>query len=62
MAIGWEELAYAVGTNAVVCLVVFFGFNYLRRLSFLSDFYAAKRKLSIPFRCGAAWRRQFAVY
>jgi hypothetical protein len=32
------------------CAGVFVSFNFLRRITFLSDFYGAKRKLSIPFR------------
>jgi hypothetical protein len=53
MAVKWKDIAYSVGVNGGVCIACFFIFNILRRLSFLQDFYKAKRKLSIPFRCAA---------
>lgn len=49
----WDALGTSVLLNGGVALGVFFIFNYLRRMPFLAEFYAAKRKLSIPFRCVA---------
>lgn len=51
MVLSWADLGTSVGINVLILVVVFFAFNQLRRMSLLSDFYSAKRKLSIPFRC-----------
>eukprot|EP00892_Ulva_mutabilis_P005047 jgi/Ulvmu1/2914/UM147_0012.1 len=50
MAISWDALGTSVLLNGGVALGVFFIFNFLRQQPYLADFYAAKRKLSIPFR------------
>jgi hypothetical protein len=50
MAISWAELGVSVGVNGGVAIGVFFIFNFLRSWPAFSDFYAAKRKLSLPFR------------
>jgi hypothetical protein len=52
MVLSWKALGTAVGIDMAVVVGVFFVFNWLRRNKFTSDFYSAKRKLSIPFRCG----------
>jgi hypothetical protein len=51
MVLKWADLGTSVGINCAIALAAFIIFNYLRRMSFLSDFYGPKRKLSIPFRC-----------
>jgi hypothetical protein len=51
MVLSWKSLGTAVGIDVAIVMVVFFVFNYLRRWQLTSDFYSAKRKLSIPFRC-----------
>lgn len=53
MALTWDDLAFSVVFNCGVALVCFIIFNVLRRLSFLSNFYMAKRYLAIPFRCAS---------
>jgi hypothetical protein len=53
MPLSWEQLGSSVGINVAVCVGAFVAFNYLRRNQWLSDFYGAKRKLSLPFRCDA---------
>eukprot|EP00892_Ulva_mutabilis_P001308 jgi/Ulvmu1/11178/UM072_0014.1 len=50
MAMTWDDLAFAVVFNCGIALIAFVIFNILRRLSFLSHFYMAKRFLAIPFR------------
>lgn len=51
MPLSWTDLGTTVGINVAISVGVFFGFNYLRSQKLLSDFYGAKRKLSLPFRC-----------
>lgn len=53
MLLSWADLGTSVAVNVGVTLVVLIAFNWFRRLPWLFEFYAAKRKLSIPFRCGA---------
>lgn len=50
MALTWDDLAFSVVFNCGIALVCFLIFNVLRRLSFLSHFYMAKRYMAIPFR------------
>lgn len=56
MALNWRSLGTAVGLDLIVVVIVFMVFNYVRRNTITSDFYAAKRKLSIPFRCACLAR------
>ena len=60
MPLAWKALGTTVGIDLAIAVGVFIGFNYLRRLPWMSDFYQAKRKLSIPFRCGPHVRLQRA--
>lgn len=54
MPISWDSLGTTVGINVGVAVAVFFIFNYLRRIPVVADYYAAKRKLSLPFRCASS--------
>ena len=63
MVLSWKDFGTSFGINAGVTVAVFVVFTAIRKLPWLSNFYAAKRKLSIPFRCanGAALPKQ-AMY
>ena len=56
MPISWDSLGTTVGINVGVAVGVFFIFNYLRRVPVVADYYSAKRKLSLPFRCATQLR------
>ena len=52
MVLSWKDLGTSFYVNAAVLLAVLVSFNGLRRMPWLSDFYAAKTRLRLPFRCG----------
>ena len=54
MGFTWGALVSTVAINVGICLLCFLIFGILRKLSFLYDFYHAKRNLSIPFRCASS--------
>ena len=51
MALTWADLGFAVAFNCGIAAACFAAFCVLRQLPIFYDFYNARRRLAIPFRC-----------
>ena len=51
MALTWGDIATAVIFNCGIAAICFIVFCFLRRMDMFYNFYNAKRRLAIPFRC-----------